>query len=65
MVTEKSDMLFGTMLGDSAIKGDDDDEGVEPGDLGTRMVEHGECVSSNSCSKFTGASILQAILYCR
>lgn len=41
-------MLFGTMLGDSAIKGDEDDEGVEPDELGTRMVEHGECVSANS-----------------
>ena len=40
-------MLFGTMLGDSAIKGDEEDEGVGPDELGIRMVEHGECVSAN------------------
>jgi hypothetical protein len=43
-VPEKSEILYGTMLGDSAIKGDEG-EGVEPGELGTRMVEDGECVS--------------------
>ena len=37
-------MLFG-MLGGSTTRGNEEDEGVELGDLGTRMVEHGERVS--------------------
>ena len=58
-------MLFGTTLGDSATKGDEEDEGVEPDELGTRHVEHGERVSVNDCPHLDAISILQAILYCR
>ena len=49
-MAEKSEILFGTMLGDAAIK-DDEEDGVQPDELGTRMVEHGECVSTNGCPK--------------
>lgn len=52
-------MLFGTMLGDSDIKGDEEDEGVEPGEFGTRMVKHGECVSIDSSLQFGGSQPYQ------
>ncbi|KAF9650204.1 Ku DNA-binding complex, Ku70 subunit [Thelephora ganbajun] len=42
-VAAKSEVLYGTVLGDFAIKGNKEDEGVEPDELGTRMVEYGEC----------------------
>lgn len=48
-------MLFGTVLGDPAVKGDEEDEGVELGESGTRMVEHGECVSIDSSLQFGGS----------
>lgn len=38
-------MLFGAMSGDSVIKDNEEDKGVEPGELGMRVVEHGDCVS--------------------
>lgn len=63
-MAEKSEILFGTMLGDSATGGEEG-EGIEPGELGTRMAEHGECVSVNGCLHSNFVSILQAILYCR
>ena len=40
----KSEVLFG-MVGGSAIKGNEEDEGAELDELGTRMIEHGERVS--------------------
>ena len=54
VVADKSEMLFGTALGDSAIKGNED-EGVGPDELGTRMVEHGECVSVNGCLQLSAS----------
>lgn len=47
-------MLFGTTLGHLAMKGDEENEGVGLGELGTRMVEHGECVSIDSSLQFGG-----------
>ena len=43
-MAKRSEVLFG-MLGGSTTRGNEEDEGVELDDLGTRMVEHGECVS--------------------
>lgn len=57
-MAEKSDILFGTALGGPAVKGDEEDEVVEPDELGTRMVEHGECVSVNGCPQLSADSIL-------
>ena len=48
-------MLFGTVSGDSAVKGNEEDEGVGPDELGTRMVEHGECVSVNVCLQLSAS----------
>lgn len=31
------------------MKNDEEGEGMEPDELGTRMVEHGESVSVNGC----------------
>jgi len=44
-VAENSEMFFGTMLGGSTTGGEEG-EGVEPGELGTRMAEHGKCVGT-------------------
>ena len=45
VVAKKPEVLFGMKLGDPAIKGNEEGEGAELDELGTRMVEHGECVS--------------------
>lgn len=47
VVAKKSELLFGMTLGDSTTKGDEKEEGVEPDELGIRMVEHGERVSTD------------------
>lgn len=44
-------MLFGATLGDSAIKGNEEDGRVEQDEVGTRMVEQGECVSMDGHSR--------------
>jgi hypothetical protein len=38
-------------LGDPTTKGDEEEEGVEPDELGIRMVEHGERVSIDCFSQ--------------
>lgn len=43
-MAKRSEVLFG-MLGGSTTRGNEEDEGVELDELGTRMVELGECVS--------------------
>lgn len=43
-MAKKSEVMFG-MLGGSTTRGNEEDEGVELDELGTRLVEHGERVS--------------------
>lgn len=40
------------------MRSNEEDEGAEPDELGIRMVEHGECVSSNDFPHLTTVSIL-------
>lgn len=51
-MAKKPEMLFGMMLGDSSMRVNEEDEGVEPEELGTRMVEHGERVSESYWPQF-------------
>jgi len=46
-------------LGDPVIKNDEEDEGIEPDELGTRLVEHGECVSVNGCLQLNASQSYQ------
>lgn len=64
VLPEKSEILYGAMSGDPATRGNED-EGVEPDELGTRMVGHGDCVSVANFPGFGTPLILEAILYCR
>jgi hypothetical protein len=52
------------MSGDPTIKGDED-EVMEPDELGTRMVEKRQIVSIASPPLLGTVLILEAILYCR
>ena len=64
VAAHRGSFSYGAMSGDHTTKGDED-EGVEPDELGTKTVEHGACVSMANSSQFRVVSTLEAILYCR
>lgn len=47
VLPEKPEVLFGTVSGESTVKVDGD-EVMEPDELGIRLVEHGQIVSTTN-----------------